>query len=149
MRWTPAAKTGSCGLINDKEAGHTRRLQNGASRAPRGPHASPRNGERAAPRVACMKCVCVCPHGIPGRAMCDAACRTIPRPQDGVPPSGPHFVNGHSHLNGSTAIAIEPRPSPLPTGDRLSSACEELLLPEYLIRQRCSNKWVYLCCSLL
>ena len=63
-----------------READHTKHSQNGPrpSKAPRGrargPHASPRNGERAAPRVAGMKCVC--PHGIFGCAM--------PWPQGGV-----------------------------------------------------------------
>ena len=32
---------------------HTKRTQHGASKAPRSPHAGPRTGERAAPRVAC------------------------------------------------------------------------------------------------
>jgi hypothetical protein len=38
-----------------RDPDHTKHLQHGASKAPRGPHPGPRNGERAAPRVACME----------------------------------------------------------------------------------------------
>jgi hypothetical protein len=53
--------------------------QNGPSKAPRGPHAGPRTGKRAAPRVACAKCVC--PRGRNFRAH-DGMPRA--RPQGGV-----------------------------------------------------------------